>query len=99
MLALIAMLLVAVGGSPRGAQHRVSAGAGNSIAAPHPGRHVAAVAPSANDQVPWHLDLATTPTVEVPKPSTTVADQGNGDTTTYVGSHAVAEVGRAPPTL
>jgi hypothetical protein len=99
MVALVAMLLVAAGGSVRTGGHRTSASSGSSLAAPHIGRHAAVVAPSAHDHVSVHPDLASTPPDQAVAQHGTGADDLSSDADTLVTGDAVTPVGRAPPAL
>ena len=97
MMALVAMLLVATGGSARAAQPRTSAGTGQAVAPPQHARQVAAIAPAAHEHVQIHLDLASTPPADGSPAPVRAAER----TTTADASHvAAAEItvdGRAPP--
>jgi hypothetical protein len=100
MMALVAMLLVATGGSARATQQaRTSAGTGHVTAAPQHGRQAASVAPTAPDHAQLHLDLASTPPDDVASPAAVVDER----VATHPGSHheavAVTADGRAPPAL
>ena len=98
-LALVAMLLVALAGSARAAQHRVSAGSGQSVAGPHLGRHAAVVPPASHDHGPWHLDLGSTPPDDDVTPGATFSTVVERADTSGVSHESVAAVGRAPPAL
>jgi hypothetical protein len=98
-LALVAMLLVALNATARAAQHRVSAGNGQSIASPHPARQAVVVPAATDDHQPWHLDLGATP----PASADAYAQVVLPVTATHDGSivthETVPAVGRAPPAL
>ena len=99
MVALVAMLLVATGGSVRATPARLSAGSGQAVAAPHTGRHVAAVVPTSSDQAPQHVDLASTaPDAAAPAPEV-VDEQAAGHDRSRLSSDHVTAVGRGPPAL
>ncbi|MFC5678504.1 hypothetical protein [Aeromicrobium endophyticum] len=99
MVALVAMLLVATGGSARAVQARTSAGTGHVAGTPHHGRQVTAVAPSSHDHSHLHLDLATTPPDDQASPALIVADQVPAHADSYVAAATVTADGRAPPAL
>lgn len=96
-VALVAMLLVALGGSARAGQHRASAGTGHSLAGAQPGRHTAAVQLAPHDHTPWHLDLASTPPDDAASRADSVALTVEALDTTIVTHETIAAVGRAPP--
>ena len=96
-LALVAMLLVALAGSARAAQHRVTAGSGQSVAGQHLGRHAAVVLPASHDHGPWHLDLGSTPPDDAVALAATVSDVVDQADTTAVTRGSIVAVGRAPP--
>lgn len=98
-LAMVAMLLVALAGSARAGQHRVTAGSGQTAAAKHLGRHAAIVLPSAHDHGPWHLDLGSTPPDDDAAPVATISDVVDQADTTAVARGSITAVGRAPPAL
>lgn len=98
MVALVAMLLVAVGGSARASQARVSAGTGHASATPPSGRQVAALPSAPSDQAQLHLDLASTPPIDLPTPVSVVADRGTAGNAAYLPGDGVTAVGRGPPT-
>jgi hypothetical protein len=99
MVALVAMMLVATGGSARTVQHRVSAGTGHAAAGVPTGRSVdvKAASPQQHQQTSHLLDLAATS----PSPAPSRVDVGwttvTHDTATYVGTTSVTPTGRAPP--
>jgi hypothetical protein len=98
-LALVAMVLVALSGSARAAQHRVSAGNGQSIAAPHPSRQAVVVPAATQDHQPWHLDLdAALLAVAEPHGHVLVSAVTAHDLS-IVSHETVPAVGRAPPAL
>jgi hypothetical protein len=97
MVALVAMLLVATGGSARAVQARTSAGTGHAAATPHHGRQVTAVAPSSHDHSQLHLDLASTPPDDRVLPSPRVDGQVSAHTASHVAATTVTADGRAPP--
>ncbi|MET0928770.1 MAG: hypothetical protein ABWX74_04600 [Aeromicrobium sp.] len=96
-VALVAMLLVALTGSARAAQHRTSAGTGHSAAAAQPGRHTATVPLAPHDHLPWHLDLASTPPADAETRVVAAASLVESPDRSIVAREAVAAVGRAPP--
>ncbi|MCD9198257.1 hypothetical protein [Aeromicrobium wangtongii] len=99
MMALVAMLLVATGGSARATQSRTSVGTGHASAAPHSGRQVALVPQLAHDPVATHLDLATTPPPDPAAPGEAEHSLPPEATSSLVPADAVSPVGRAPPTV
>ena len=99
MVALVAMLLVATGGSARAVQARTSAGTGHVTGMPHHGRQVAAVAPSSHDHTHLHLDLASTPPDDDVSPSPGVGDRVSPHDASHVAAVTVTADGRAPPAL
>jgi hypothetical protein len=99
MVALVAMLLVATGGSARAVQARTSAGTGHVTGTPHHGRQVAAVAPSAHEHSHLHLDLASTPPDDDASPAVVVADRVVARGDVHVAAATVTADGRAPPAL
>jgi hypothetical protein len=99
MVALVAMLLVATGGSARAVQARTSAGTGHTAAAPHHGRQVTAIAPAAHDHSHLHLDLASTPPAEDLSPSSHVRDRVVARGAAHIAATTVTADGRAPPAL
>jgi hypothetical protein len=99
MVALVAMLLVATGGSARAVQARTSAGTGHVSATPHHGRQVAAVAPSSHDHSHLHLDLAATPPHDDVPPTPRVSDRVSARASSHVAAATVTADGRAPPAL
>jgi hypothetical protein len=98
MVALVAALLVATGGSPRTVHHRASASSGQAGSAPHAGRHVASLASASYDQPVLHLDLASTPPADVPQGAAVLGDHVDDRTTSFVSGDRIAAVGRGPPT-
>jgi hypothetical protein len=99
MVALVAVLLVATGGSARAAHSRTSVGTGHASATPTGGRQVAAVPLPAHESVATHLDLATTPPVDLPMPVGVAVDLAQDAALSYVPADVVTAVGRAPPTV
>ena len=99
MMALVAMLLVATGGSARAAQSRVSAGTGHASSTPPGGRPVAALPAVPSDQTPIHLDLASTPPVEPAVPVVLADVPAVRDEASHLAGDAVPAVGRGPPTV
>ena len=97
MMALVAMLLVATGGSARATPSRSSAGTGHVAGTPHHGRQAAVVAPSAHDQSGLHLDLASTAPDDDAPAGEQPGDRAAGDDTSYVAGTTITAVGRAPP--
>ncbi len=97
MVALVAMLLVATGGSARATPARLSAGTGHTVAVPHAGRQVAAVGPTSTDQAPQHVDLACTPPAPVEVAPSPVGGQAAGQDGSWLSSETVTAVGRGPP--
>lgn len=98
MVAFVAMLLVAVGGSSRVTQSRVIAGAGQATSDPHPVRHAAVVAQAHSDELQLHLDLSSTPPAPFTLDLTTVVTPSSTDVTASVDAATVTPTGRAPPT-
>ncbi|AWB92625.1 hypothetical protein C3E78_10675 [Aeromicrobium chenweiae] len=100
MMALVAVLLVATGGSARGVHHRVSAGAGHAAAPQQTGRQLDVPVAHQHDQPSsHHLDLASTPPSQAPGLADTGWGPASTDTTTYVDAAGVTPTGRAPPAL
>lgn len=99
MVALVAMLLVATGGSARATPARMSAGTGHSVASPHPGRQVAAAAPASNDQVHVHTAVASTPPAVDPAAAGPSVIPVAEHVTARVSTDLVTAVGRGPPAL
>lgn len=99
MVALVAMLLVATGGSTRAAQARTSAGTGQASAAPHLVRQAASIAPESLDHTQLHLDLASTPPAGALIETHEMADDVDGTDGSVVDRATVTAVGRAPPAL
>ena len=97
MVALVAMLLVATGGSARAVQARTSAGTGHVSATPHHGRQVTAIAPSSHDHSHLHLDLASTPPDDDVSPSPSIDDLVSARAESHVAATTVTADGRAPP--
>ena len=97
MIALVAMLLVATGGSARGSQHRVSAGTGQAVAAPHTGRQVDIPAPAQHDQTSHLLDLTSTPPTTDDSVRTSTVVAADAHPASYVDADGVTPTGRAPP--
>lgn len=99
MVACIAMLLVATGGSARTSQTRSTAGSGQVTTESMPNRHLAVTTSSHHDQLQLHLDLTSTP----PAPFAPILTQTVSTTPTaaqtYVSATTPTPVGRAPPTL
>ncbi|CAN5290812.1 hypothetical protein BH09ACT10_BH09ACT10_25810 [soil metagenome] len=99
MVALVAMLLVATGGSARASQQRVTIGTGHVSSVPHASRHAYVVAPSHHDHGPLHLDLDAT----LPSSPAGPTDSGTYDTGPVTDAHgaarAITPLGRAPPAL
>lgn len=97
MMALVAMLLVATGGSARATQHRVSASTGQAAAAPQPGRQADVQAPVQQDQPAHVLDLvATSSSRDVERPVTSWTTV-TAEATPFTGTRGVTPTGRAPP--
>jgi hypothetical protein len=99
MVALVAMLLVATGGSARVAHARTSAGTGHASAMPHSGRPVAALPATSPDHAPLHLDLASTPPADALAKVLVVIDEGPGDDESCLPGDLATAVGRGPPAL
>ena len=97
MMALVAMLLVATGGSARAAQPRASAGTGQAAAATQHGRQVAAVTPAAHEQVQIHLDLASTPPVDDAPAPVRAVERTTAAGASHVAAAEITVDGRAPP--
>lgn len=97
MMALVAMLLVATGGSARATPSRSSAGTGQVSGTPHHGRQAALVAPSSHDQSALHLDLASSPPDDDPTTDGRPDAEVVGDDTSQVPGTTITAVGRAPP--
>nr|MCW2727935.1 hypothetical protein [Aeromicrobium sp.] len=98
MVALVAALLVAAGGTARAAQPRVSAGTGQAGTAPQAGRHVATHPSSSYDLAALHLDLASTGPVDVPAPAGPAVEHIDGGAASFVSGDSIAAVVRGPPT-
>ncbi|MET1039208.1 MAG: hypothetical protein ABW075_13120 [Aeromicrobium sp.] len=98
-LALVAMLLVALSGSARAAQHRASAGNGQSIAAPHPSRQAVVVPAATQDHQPWHLDLDAALLERVTPHGHALVSVVTTHATSLVTHESVPAVGRAPPAV
>jgi len=99
MMALVAMLLVATGGSARATQARTSAGTGHVAAVPHAARQVAAVPVAPGDHAPVHLDLTSTPPVEASSAGAPGRVPALVPHVSHVPVDVVTAVGRAPPTV
>lgn len=99
MVAFVAMLLVAVGGSSRITQSRAIAGAGQATSDPHPVRHAALVAQAHSDELQLHLDLSSTPPAPFAPDVTTVVTPASADVAVSTDAAPVTPTGRAPPTL
>ena len=100
MMALVAMLLVATGGSARATQQaRTSAGTGHVTAAPHHGRQAASIPPVLHDHGHLHLDLASTPPDDTTSPATVVDAPVATPDASHVDAATVTVEGRAPPAL
>jgi hypothetical protein len=99
MLALVAMLLVATGGSARAAQSRTSVSTGQVSPPPTGGRQVAVVPLTGHDVVVSHLDLDSTPPTEAPLAPQLVRDTVADERPTSVPGDLISPVGRAPPTV
>ena len=99
MIALVAVLLFATGGSARAAHQRVSAGTGQSSASPHHGRQVDTAAPSIHDQQSHLLDLASTPPASSSAPDDVRAEATVVSPDSQLPAESVTAVGRAPPAL
>jgi hypothetical protein len=99
MMALVAMLLVATGGSARATQARTSVGTGHAAAAPQHGRQTAAIAPAPHDHAQQHLDLASTPPADDASPAPRVDGRVEARDGSFVAGTTVTAVGRAPPAL
>lgn len=97
MMALVAMLLVATGGSARAAQPRTSAGTGQATAAPLHGRQVAAIAPAAHEHVQIHVDLASTPPVDGAPAPVRAVERTTAASVSHVAAVEITVDGRAPP--
>lgn len=97
LMALVAMLLVATGGSARATPSRSSAGTGQVIGTPHHARQAAIVVPSSHDQSALHLDLASTPPDDDPASTASPDDRAVGDDGSQVAGTTISAVGRAPP--
>ncbi|MBD8606108.1 hypothetical protein IFT73_04510 [Aeromicrobium sp. CFBP 8757] len=98
MMALVAMLLVATGGSARATQQaRTSAGTGHLTAAPQHGRQAASVPPASHDHGHLHLDLATTAPDDVASPAAVVDEPVATHDASHVAAATVTVEGRAPP--
>lgn len=98
MMALVAMLLVATGGSARATQQaRTSAGTGHLTAAPQHGRHAASVPPASHDHGHLHLDLASTAPDDVASPAAVVDEPVATHDASHVAAATVTVEGRAPP--
>lgn len=97
LVALVAMLLVATGGSARASQARSTAGTGHVGVAQHHGRQAAAVPPASHDHSHLHLDLGATPPGEHDAISPRVDEQPVAADVSQVAGTAVVAVGRAPP--
>lgn len=98
-MALVAMFLVVLAGSARVVQTRASAGPGQASPAPQQGRQTSAVPPTSQDQSMWHLDLASTPPINVKTPPVISAEHITVNAVALLAADAIAAVGRAPPTL
>ena len=100
MMALVAMLLVATGGSARATQQaRTSAGTGHVTAAPHHGRQAASIPPVLHDHGHLHLDRASTPPDDTTSPATVVDAPVATPDASHVDAATVTVEGRAPPAL
>ncbi|MCW2769793.1 MAG: hypothetical protein JWR27_1226 [Aeromicrobium sp.] len=97
MAALVAVLLVATGGSVRAAHQRVSAGPSHASVAGQAARHTTLTVADTHDRPGAHLDLTATPASEpavVGAPATYVVEAAE---LVRPGVDAITAVGRAPP--
>jgi hypothetical protein len=100
LMALVAMLLVATGGSARATQQaRTSAGSGHVASAPQHGRQAAAIPPAAHDHAQLHLDLAVIPPVDDVAPTATVDEPVGSHETAHRAAATTTVDGRAPPAV